>query len=82
MLDRYIHSTLISSLEHRNAPWYVRNTGLHRDLKMEMVTAEIGRFARKHEEGRLRGYNVEAIQLLDNRELQHRRKGTLQDHPL
>ena len=32
-----------------NAPWYVRKAGLHGDLKMEMFTAEIRRFARKHE---------------------------------
>ena len=24
-----------------NAPWYVRNADLHRDLKMEIVTGEI-----------------------------------------
>jgi hypothetical protein len=33
-----------------DAPWYVRNGDLHRDLKMDMVTAEISRYARKHEE--------------------------------
>jgi hypothetical protein len=33
---------------------------------MEMVTAEIRRFARKHEERLLHHDNVEAIQLLDN----------------
>ena len=49
-----------------NAPWYIRNADLHRDLKMEMVTAEIQRFARKHEERLHRHDNVEAIQLLDN----------------
>ena len=59
-----------------NAPWYVRNTDLHRDLKMEMVTAEIRRFARKHEERLLHHDNVEAIQLLDNSELQRRLKRT------
>ena len=48
-----------------NAPWYVRKADHHRDLKMEMVTAEIKRFARKHEE-RLHRHDVEAIQLLDN----------------
>jgi hypothetical protein len=58
-----------------NAPWYVRNVGLHRDLKMEMVTAEIKRFARKHEE-RLHHHDVEAIQLLDNSELLRRLKRT------
>ena len=49
-----------------SAPWYVRNADLHKDLKMEMVTAEIRRFARKHEERRLHHDNVEAIQLLDS----------------
>jgi len=55
------------------APWYVRKADLHRDLKMEMVTAEIRRFARKHEE-RLLHHNFEAIQLLDNSELLRRLK--------
>jgi len=59
-----------------NAPWYVRNTDLHRDLKMETVTAEIRRFLRKHEERLLHHDNVEAIQLLDNSELQRRLKRT------
>jgi len=55
-------------------PWYLRNADLHRDLRMDMVTAEIKRFARKHEE-RLRHHNnVEAIQLLDNSELMCRLK--------
>jgi hypothetical protein len=59
-----------------DAPWYVKNADLHRDLKMEMVTAEIRRFARKHEERLLRHDNVEAIQLLDNSELLRRLKRT------
>ena len=57
-----------------NAPWYVRNAELHRDLKMEMVTAEIKRFAKKHEERLHRHDNVEAIQLLDNSALLRRLK--------
>jgi DNA primase large subunit len=48
-----------------NAPCYVRNVDLHRDLNMEMVTAAITRFARKHEESLNQHVNVEAIQLLD-----------------
>jgi hypothetical protein len=56
-----------------DAPWYVRNADLHRDLKMEMVTAEIRRFARKHKE-RLLHHDVEATQLLDNSELLRRLK--------
>jgi hypothetical protein len=55
-----------------DAPWYVRNADLHRDLKMEMVTAEINRFARKHEERLHHHDNVEKIQLLDNSELLRR----------
>ena len=51
-----------------DAPWYVQNADLHQDLKMEMVTAEIRQFARKHE-ARLLCHDVEAIQLLDNSEL-------------
>jgi hypothetical protein len=45
-----------------DAPWYVQNADLH----MEMVTKEIGRFARKHEERLLRHDNVEVIKLLNN----------------
>jgi hypothetical protein len=58
-----------------NAPWYVRDADFHRDLKLEMVTAEIKMFARKHEE-RLHHHNVEAIHLLDNSELLRRLKRT------
>jgi hypothetical protein len=37
-------------------------------LKMDMVTAEIRRYARKHEERLLHHKNVDAIRLLDNSE--------------
>jgi len=43
---------------------------------MEMVTAEIKRFARKHEERLHHHDNVEAIQLLDSTELLRRLKRT------
>ena len=59
-----------------NAPWYIRNTDLHRDLSMEMVTAVIRRFARKHEARLHQHVNVEAIQLLDNSALVRRLKRT------
>jgi len=52
-----------------DAPWYMRNADLHRDLQMEMVTNEIGKFAKKHEERLLHHVNVEANQLLDKSEL-------------
>jgi len=50
----------------------MRNAYLHTDLKMEMVTNEIEKFAKKHEEGLLHHVNVEAIQVLDNSELARR----------
>jgi hypothetical protein len=59
-----------------DAPWYVRNADLPRDLKMEMVTAEIRWFARKHEERLLHHDNVEAIQLVESSELLQRLKRT------
>jgi hypothetical protein len=58
-----------------DAPRNVRNTDLHTDLKMEMVTVEIRRFARKHEESLLH-QDIEAIQLLDNSRLLRRLKRT------
>jgi alpha-D-ribose 1-methylphosphonate 5-triphosphate synthase subunit PhnI len=49
-----------------NAPWYIRNIDLDRDLQVDVVSNEIQRFAQKHE-GRLHHHeNVEAIHLLDN----------------
>jgi len=52
-----------------DAPWYIRKANLHRDLQMEMVTNEIGKFAKKHEERFLHHIKVKAIQLLNNSEL-------------
>ena len=57
-----------------DAPWYIRNADLLRDLQMEMVTNEIGKFAKKHEERLLHHVNVGAIQLLDNSERVRRLK--------
>jgi hypothetical protein len=49
-----------------NAPWYARNNDIHRDLGIRMVSAEIKRIAKKHEDRLHQHTNVEAIQLLDN----------------
>ena len=49
-----------------NAPWYIRNNDLHRDLQVKVVSSEIQRFAQK-QEGRLHHHeNGEAMELLDN----------------
>jgi hypothetical protein len=49
-----------------NAPWYARNSDIHRALGVRMVTAEIKRTAKKHEDRLHQHTNVEAIQLLYN----------------
>ncbi|KMQ85847.1 hypothetical protein RF55_15365 [Lasius niger] len=57
------------------ALWYSRNCDIHRDLQVNTVADEIKKFARKHD--RLSQHvNVEAAQLLDNRELVRRLKRT------
>ena len=55
-----------------DAPWYIRKADPHRDLRMETVTNENGKFAKKYEERLLHHVHVEAIQLLDNSELVRR----------
>jgi len=49
-----------------NASWYIRNSDLHRDLEVEVVSSEIQRFVQKHGERLHHHENVEAIQFLDN----------------
>ena len=49
-----------------NAPWYVRNSDIHRDLGIPDVATEIQRFAAKHEARLHQHVNIEAIQLLNN----------------
>jgi len=49
-----------------DAPWFVRNSDLNRDLEVEVVGREIQIFAWKHEERLHQHENVETIQLLDN----------------
>lgn len=49
-----------------NAPWYVRNLDLHRDLRTPTVSEEIKRFAKKHKARLQHHINREALQLLTN----------------
>jgi len=55
-----------------NAPWYIGNNDLHRDLQVDVVTSEIQRFAQKHEGILHHHEKVKAIQLLDNTGIVHR----------
>lgn len=59
-----------------DAPWYIRNADLHRDLQLETVTKVIEHFAAKHEERLHQHDNIEAIQLLDVDNLVRRLKRT------
>jgi len=48
-----------------NALWYIRNTNIHRVLKVDMVDTVIKKFAVSHEHRLHQHVNIEAIQLLD-----------------
>ena len=59
-----------------NAPWYIRNSDLHRDLHIPTVKEEIKKFAGKHEARLHLHVNAEALQLLDNQNQVRRLKRT------
>ncbi len=52
-----------------NAPWYVRNEDLHRELEVKTVKEKIKKDARSHEERLHKHPNVEVLLLLDNQNL-------------
>jgi hypothetical protein len=55
-----------------DAPWYIRNSDLHRDLNVESVTDVIKKMAQNHERRLHNHPNTEAIQLLSYREATRR----------
>lgn len=59
-----------------NAPWYIRNEDIHRDLKMDFVTKVVQKYAEAHEHRLHYHVNVEAIQLLDTTDIVRRLKRT------
>lgn len=59
-----------------DAPWYSRNRDIDRDLQMDTVDETIAKFASSHEQRLLSHVNVEAIQLVDNKNFQRRLKRT------
>lgn len=67
---KQVHINSIQTFQNKvlrnivNAPWYVRNTDIHRDLKIPFVRDEIGKFARKHRDRLTQHVNAEAFQLL------------------
>jgi hypothetical protein len=65
-----------------NAPWFIRNDDLHRDLKMETVEEAIKRNALKHE-ARLQNHkNAEVQQLVRSRDSARRRLSRAKPHDL
>jgi len=48
-----------------NAPWYIRNNDLHKDLNVELVTHEIRKNARRHRERLENLVNLGAARLLE-----------------
>jgi uncharacterized protein YeeX (DUF496 family) len=57
-----------------NAPWYVRNNDLHRDLGIETVTDIITKFAKSHEKRLQDHMNIEASRLLNVNNISRRLK--------
>lgn len=59
-----------------DAPWYVRDSDLHRDLGVPMVVPAIKQIATKHENRLIQHENPEALKLLDNNQITRRLKRT------
>lgn len=59
-----------------NAPWYVRNSDIHRDLKVPSVADEIKNCAIRHEERLQQHVNMEARNLLNHQNYVRRLKRT------
>lgn len=59
-----------------NAPWYIRNDDLHRDLKVEFVDKVIQNYAEAHQHRLHHHVNVEAVLLLDHTDIVRRLKRT------
>jgi len=59
-----------------DAPWYIRNDNLHKDLDIETVDSVIKKYAQSHEQWLQGHINVEALQLLHYDDLVRRLKRT------
>jgi uncharacterized protein YeeX (DUF496 family) len=57
-----------------NAPWYIRNSDLHRDLGIETVTNIIAKFAKSHEKRLQDHINIEESRLLNVNNITRRLK--------
>lgn len=73
VLQRFQNKVLRNMVQ---APWYIRNSDLHRDLMVDTVVNEVKKIAKSHEERLHRHVNIEAIQILDTTDLVRRLKRT------
>lgn len=48
-----------------NAPWYIRNSNLHKDLGIDSIDEVIKRRARSHQQRLIQHVNIEAQRLLN-----------------
>jgi hypothetical protein len=68
-----------------NAPWYINNHRIHKDLQMNTVLSEIKKLNTKYLRELENHTNALAVNLLDNSETRHRLKrykvNTLPDRP-
>lgn len=80
---KQVHLNSIQTFQNKvlrnivNAPWYVRNSDLHRDLKIPLVYDEIRKYARNHRERLSQHVNVEASQLIRNQPISRRLRRVL-----
>jgi len=73
IIQRFQNRVLCGILD---APWYIRNDNLHKDLDVETVDSVIKTYAQSHEQRLQRHINVEALQLRNNDGLVRRLKRT------
>lgn len=69
---KHVHIQSIQTFQNKvirnivSAPWYIRNSDLHRDLKIPYVSEEIKKYANKHFDRLTEHANVEASRLASN----------------
>ena len=73
IIQRFQNKVLRSIVD---APWYTRNSDLHKDLKADSVVEEIEKSAKSHQTRLEAHTNVEALQLLNNSNIVRRLKRT------
>jgi uncharacterized protein YeeX (DUF496 family) len=71
VIQRYENKVLKCTV---NAPWYIQNSDLHRDLGIETVTDIIAKFAKSHEKRLQDHINMEAARLLNMNNITRRLK--------